>query len=45
MAFLPMGRNAVYDALKAQAIKSVRVGQKFLITKAALREFLGGSVE
>jgi hypothetical protein len=45
MAFLPMGRNAVYDALKAQAIKNVRVGQKFLITKAALREFLGGSVE
>jgi hypothetical protein len=45
ITFLPIGRNAVYDALKAQAIKNVRVGQKFLITKAALREFLGGSVE
>ena len=45
IAFLPIGRNAVYDALKRRAIKSVRVGQKLLITKAALREFLGGSVE
>jgi excisionase family DNA binding protein len=45
MAFLRIGRNAVYDALKRQSIKSVRVGQKLLITKAALREFLGGSVE
>ena len=45
ITFLPMGRNAVYDALRAQMIKNVRVGQKFLITKAALREFLGGSVE
>jgi excisionase family DNA binding protein len=44
-AFLPIGRNAVYDALKTHKIKSVRVGQKFLITKAALREFLGGNVE
>jgi excisionase family DNA binding protein len=44
-AFLPIGRNAVYDALKSQKIKSIRVGQKFLITKAALREFLGGNVE
>ena len=43
--FLPIGRNAIYDALKRQAIKNVRVGQKFLITKAALREFLGGMVE
>jgi excisionase family DNA binding protein len=45
IAFLPIGRNAVYDALKRQEIKSVRVGQKLLITKAALREFLGGNVE
>ena len=40
-----MERNAVYDALRTRAIKSVRVGQKLLITKAALREFLGGNVE
>jgi hypothetical protein len=45
IAFLPIGRNAVYDALKRQSIKSIRVGQKLLITKAALREFLGGRVE
>jgi hypothetical protein len=45
IAFLPIGRNAVYDALRTRAIKSVRVGQKLLITKAALREFLGGNIE
>ena len=45
IAFLPIGRNAVYDAIKRQTLKSVRVGQKILITKAALREFLGGNVE
>jgi hypothetical protein len=45
IAFLPIGRGAVYDALRTRAIKSVRVGQKLLITKAALREFLGGNVE
>jgi len=31
--------------LKSQAIRSVRLGQKFIVTKAALREFLGGAVE
>ncbi len=45
IAFLPIGRNAVYEALKRQAIKNIRIGQRFLITKAALREFLGGQVE
>lgn len=45
IAFLPIGRNAVYDAIKRHALKSIRVGQKILITKAALREFLGGDVE
>ncbi|HEY6326465.1 MAG TPA: helix-turn-helix domain-containing protein [Candidatus Cybelea sp.] len=45
IAFLPIGRNAVYDAIKRHSLKSIRVGQKILITKAALREFLGGSVE
>ncbi len=43
--FLPIGRNAVYDALKTRKIKSVRIGQKILVTKSALREFLGGTVE
>jgi Helix-turn-helix domain len=45
IAFLPIGRNAVYDALRTRAIKSIRVGHRLLITKAALREFLGGNVE
>lgn len=45
MKFLPIGRNAVYNLLKANRIPSVRVGQKFLVTKTALREFLGLPVE
>lgn len=43
--YLPLGRDAVYDALKSQMIRNVRIGQKFIITKGALREFLGGDVE
>lgn len=43
--YLPIGRDAVYRALKSQTIRNVRIGQKFLITKGALREFLGGIVE
>jgi len=43
--YLPIGRDAVYAALKSRAIPSVRLGQKFLVTKAALRDFLGGAVE
>ena len=45
MKYLPIGRDGVYAALNSEAIRSVRVGQKFLVTKAALREFLGGAVE
>jgi excisionase family DNA binding protein len=43
--YLPLGRDAIYEALKSQTIRNVRVGQKFIIPKAALREFLGGAVE
>lgn len=43
--YLPIGRDAIYEALKSQTIRNVRVGQKFIITKGALREFLGGIVE
>ena len=43
--YLPLGRDAVYDALRSQTIRNVRIGQKFIITKGALREFLGGDVE
>jgi Helix-turn-helix domain len=45
IAFLPIGRSSVYEALRTNAIKSIRIGQRLLITKAALREFLGGHVE
>jgi len=43
--YLPIGRDAIYAALKSQTIRNVRIGQKFIITKGALREFLGGIVE
>ncbi len=45
IAFLPIGRNGVYDAIRSERIASVRVGQKLLVTKAALKAFLGGAVE
>ena len=35
-----VGRNAVYDLLISQRIRNRRVGQKFLIPKSALREFV-----
>jgi excisionase family DNA binding protein len=43
--YLPLGRDSVYSALKSQTIPNVRLGQKFIITKSALRDFLGGHVE
>jgi hypothetical protein len=45
IAFLPIGRNSVYEALSTRVIKSTRIGQRLLVTKAALREFLGDTVE
>lgn len=44
-AFLPIGKNAIYEALHEQRIRNVRVRQKILIPKAAVREFLGWPVE
>lgn len=44
-AFLRLGRNAVYAALQDGRIRSARVGQKFLIPKDALREFLDRDAE
>ena len=44
-AFLRLGRNATYAALQDGRIRSVRLGQKFLIPKAALREFLDRDAE
>jgi excisionase family DNA binding protein len=44
-AFLRLGRNAVYAALQDGRIRSVRHGQKFLVPKTALREFLDRDAE
>jgi excisionase family DNA binding protein len=44
-AFLRLGRNATYAALQDGRIRSARLGQKFLIPKAALREFLDRDAE
>lgn len=44
IAYLPLGRDAVYAALKSGAIRSVRVGQKFLVPKTALKEFIDGKL-
>jgi hypothetical protein len=43
-AFLPIGRDNLYIALRNQEIRNVRRGQKFLIPKDALRDFLGGVI-
>lgn len=40
---LPIGRNALYEALRSQRIRNVRYGQKYLICKGAVREFLGAT--
>jgi excisionase family DNA binding protein len=45
MEYLPIGRDSIYEALRSQAIRNVRIGQKIIVPKAALREFLGGAVE
>jgi excisionase family DNA binding protein len=44
-SFLRLGRNATYAALQDGTIRCVRVGQKFLVPKTALRDFLDGNVE
>lgn len=44
-ALLPIGKNAIYEALHDQRIRNVRVRQKILIPKTAVREFLGHPVE
>jgi len=45
MRYLPVGRNAIYELLNQQRIRNVRVGQKFIIPRTALRDFLEGDVE
>jgi excisionase family DNA binding protein len=43
--YLPLGRNAIYEMLQDQTIRNIRVGQKFLIPKTALGEFIDMGVE
>lgn len=43
--YIPIGKNAIYDLLKDQRIKNIRIGQKYIIPKTSLRDFLGGDVE
>lgn len=44
-SFLRIGRNATYDLLKDGTLRSVRLGQKYLIPREAVRELLDGSGE
>lgn len=39
-SFLRLGRNATYELLKDGTIRSVRLGQKYLIPREAMRELL-----
>jgi hypothetical protein len=32
--YLPLGRDAIYDALKSQIIRNVRIGQSSLLRRA-----------
>lgn len=44
-SFLRLGRNATYDLLKDGKIRSVRLGQKYLIPRDAVRELLDAAGE
>jgi hypothetical protein len=41
LAILPLGRNAVYEAIKRGEIESFRVGNRIFVPTAALRRKLG----
>lgn len=41
--FLPLGRSKIYDLVKSNVIKSVRVGRKYIIPKKFLLDFLFGN--
>lgn len=44
-SFLRLGRNATYSLLQAGTLRSVRLGQKYLVPRHALRELLDGNGE
>jgi len=37
---LPIGRTAIYKLIREEKIKSIRIGQKILVPKKALIEFI-----
>jgi len=43
--FLPLGRDAVYEALRTGKIRGIRRGQKWLISKEAVGDFLRRGVK
>ena len=43
--FLRLGRNRTYELLKSRAIPSIRLGQKLLVPRQGVREFLARSGE
>lgn len=40
MDILHLGRNKVYELLKQGALKSIRVGRKYIIPKKSMVDFL-----
>jgi excisionase family DNA binding protein len=44
-SFLRLGRNATYDLLRNGRLRSVRLGQKYLVPREAVRELLHVGVE
>lgn len=45
MRVLPIGRDAVYLLLQREEIPCVRIGRKFVVSKQALKAFLGIGAE
>lgn len=43
--FLRLGRNRTYELLNSRAIPSIRLGQKFLVPRQSVRDFLARSGE
>ncbi len=39
-AILPIGKNSIYRLLKSNTIKNIRVGNKIIIPKQSLIDFL-----
>ena len=42
MSVLNVGRNAAYELVRSEQIRSVRIGRKLRIPKQAVEDFLAG---